>query len=385
MRRYRHYDWAVAWASVDFPAFELLIKYRSRIRQIVIGTEFHQTHPGFIAEFRNDAGVRFRMDQEGLNGVFHPKVFLFSNNDSTWEAIVGSSNFTRAAFTRNVECAVVFGSTDQPAGLTYNDLQQQIDSLWQAAKIVTPENLLAYRARWKINRTRLGAAAGHTANKARVAGLYDCELLNLDWPEFYQRMQAEPGNRFQDRLVLLEQTSSIFAANSSLNTMSLDERKRICGTAVEGTIKWRLFGSMAGSVVLKKRIGDNDIVLSRALDLIPASGPVTKNHFDNYVSALRQTFVYRSGFQGLAVATRLLCIKRPDHFVCVDGKNKKGLAKALGLAPGKLRIDSYWDAVIEPILESPWYRSQSPTNSTELAAWQARVAMVDALFYKPQP
>jgi len=384
MTRYSQFDWAVAWASVNFDSFKLLKKHRSKIRHIVIGTEFHQTHPDFIAEFSGDANVRFRIDQEGLNGVFHPKVFLFSDDKSSWEAVVGSANFTNAAFTRNVECAVLFGSADQVDGLTYAELLQQIKTLWSAAQRVSDENLLAYRARWKINRTRLGAAAGHTANDARTSSVYDCELLNLDWREFLKRMQAERGNRFQDRLNLLKQARAILSERQSLKDMSLDERKRICGTAVEDAIKWRLFGSMSGSIVLKKRIRDNDTILSQALDLIPSSGPVTKEHYDNYVSALRQTFVYEKGFQGLAVATRLLCIKRPDYFLCIDRENKSGLAKALGLRQNKMRIDTYWDSVIAPILESPWYLSPRPVTSAGKLAWDARVAMVDALFYKPQ-
>lgn len=383
MNRYSHFDWAVAWASVNFDSFKLLKKHRSKIRHVVIGTEFHQTHPDFIAEFSGDANVRFRIDQEGLNGVFHPKVFLFSDNKSSWEAVVGSANFTNAAFTRNVECAVLFGSTDQADGLTYTELLQQIRTLWSAAKRVSDENLIAYRARWKINRARLGAAAGDAANGVRVASVYECDLLNLDWPEFFNRLRAEPDNRYQDRLNLLEQTRAIFDARHSLKDMSLDERKQICGTAVEDEINWRLFGRMAFPR-LNKRIKDNDATLSRALDLIPSSGPVTKENYDNYVSALRLTFVYKKGFQGLAVATRLLCIKRPDYFLCIDRENKSGLAKALGLKQSKMKIDNYWDSVIAPILESPWYLSPCPVTSAGKLAWDARVAMVDALFYKPQ-
>ena len=182
-------------------------------------------------------------------------------------------------------------------------------------------------------------------------------------------MQAEPGNRFQDRLNLLERTRAVFSAHQSLQGMSLKERKRICCTGDEDEIKWRLFGSMAGNPALKKRIADNDYTLSRALDLIPSSGPVTKEHYDNYIATLRQTFIYKNQFQGLAVATRLLCIKRPDVFLCIDGKNKSGLAIALGLSKGKIRIDTYWDSVIAPILESPWNLSAPPTPPTEKQAW----------------
>ncbi len=76
-------------------------------------------------------------------------------------------------------------------------------------------------------------------------------------------------------------------------------------------------------------------------------------------------------------------MKRPDYFICIDGKNKERLAKALGLSMSRIKIDTYWDAVIAPILESPWYVSDVPAHADEHAAWKARVAMVDALFYAP--
>jgi hypothetical protein len=298
--------------------------------------------------------------------------------------IVGSANFTKSAFSINVECAVLFGSDDQAEGLAYSEILKEIKTLWDAGKQVSSENLIAYRARWKINRARLAAAAGHSTNEVRSANIYDCELLNFGWLELFERMQSEPDNRFRDRLNLMEKTRDIFSKRISLQKMSLDERKRICGTAVEDAIKWRLFGSMAPSGVLKKRINDNDAVLSNALDLIPATGRATREHYENYIAMLRKTFVYKDGFQGLAVATRLLCIKRPDQFVCIDSANNVGLASGLGLNLKKIEIDNYWKVVIEPILESPWYQSPPPADAKENAAWQARVAMIDALYYQPQ-
>src|SRR5674476_204850 len=84
IRTYSYFDWAVAWASAKFPAFDLLRRYRNKIRHIVVGTEFHQTHPDFIAEFLNQPQVRFKLDDDGLSGVFHPKVYLFSNSETSW-------------------------------------------------------------------------------------------------------------------------------------------------------------------------------------------------------------------------------------------------------------------------------------------------------------
>src|ERR1035437_10134453 len=191
MKDYAHFDWAVAWASIDFGPFELLKKYRQKVRHIVIGTEFHQTHPDFIEEFSKDAGVRFRIDQEALNGVFHPKVYLFSNSESSWEVVVGSANFTKSAFTRNVEYAVLFGSADESEGLKHTELFKQIEELWKAASEINEQILTSYRCRWNQNRRRLAAVAGHSVENIRKAGVYDCELLNLQWPEYFKQMQSE--------------------------------------------------------------------------------------------------------------------------------------------------------------------------------------------------
>lgn len=378
-RDYSHFDWSVAWASVNFGAFDLLKQHRKKIRHVVIGTHFHQTHPDFMAEFANDAGVQFRIDQDSLVGVFHPKVFLFSNDEKSWEAIIGSANFTRAAFTKNVECAVLVSSSD---GLSYDELKKIIDDHWKGAKKVDAQTLEAYRIRWQINRVRLKAAAGQ-ASKARKSGIYEHDLLKMSWGDYFTRIQQEPHGWFRDRLRLVQGTQAMFVANESLQDMTPDERKKIAGTEKDGAIKWRLFGSMAGSIVLKNRLKLNDKGLSDALDWIPSRGAVTQDRFHQYVAALRKTFVYPKEFQGLAVATRLLAIKRPDYFLCINDKNKSGLAAALGLHKAALNLDDYWQLVIEPILETPWWNSPAPASGLELQAWQARCAMVDALFYRP--
>ena len=64
--QYSFFDWPVAWASTEFTGFDLLTKHRNKIRRLVVGTEFHQTHPNFIAEFQHEPSVRFRLDQDSL-------------------------------------------------------------------------------------------------------------------------------------------------------------------------------------------------------------------------------------------------------------------------------------------------------------------------------
>src|SRR3546814_4861364 len=84
----------------------------------------------------------------------------------------------------------------------------------------------------------------------------------------------------------------------------------------------------------------------------------------------------------LAPATRLLAMKRPDVFVCVNGGNTKGLAVALTFAPTTIDLKNYWERVIEPIQQAPWYNASRPTGR-DMELWDARVAMLDAIYYRP--
>ncbi|MES0033033.1 hypothetical protein [Mesorhizobium sp. M0040] len=77
-------------------------------------------------------------------------------------------------------------------------------------------------------------------------------------------------------------------------------------------------------------------------------------------------------------------MKRPDIFVCMNGGNTAGLAAALAFAPTTIKLENYRDRVIEPSQQSPWYNAPRPTGR-EMELWDARVAMLDAIYYRPKP
>lgn len=125
--------------------------------------------------------MRYRLDQDGLKGVFHPKLYLFSNNKSNWKAIIGSANFTAGAFTRNVEHAILNSSAAEAVELTYDNLISEIDQLWQKGRRFTHDELAAYRLRWAKSRRLLERAAGHNNGQNRRASIHERPLLNLSW------------------------------------------------------------------------------------------------------------------------------------------------------------------------------------------------------------
>ena len=386
-RQYRYFDWAVAWATAGHGAFDSLEKHRSKIRRIIVGTHFHQTAPAFIDAFASVPEVRYRIDRDGLNGVFHPKLYLFSNDATEWEAVVGSANFTAGAFTRNVEHAVLFSASDKCEGVTYAGIVEEIESLWQKGRRFTPAELAAYRLRWARNRKLLDHAAGHDDGhddgQKRRESIYDLELLSLSWAEYVRKLRAKKEKYFDARLVVLRETQKIWAAEPSFAKLSRDDRKKISGTASEKIIRWGLFGSMRGAFKFTKALSEDSPELLAALDQIPLTGEINSRHYHAFIRQLSRAFVQAKKFGALGVATRLLCLRRPDYFVCVDNKNKAGISWMLGVKPRDVSVDSYWDTVVAPLIDTPWWQSPRPTgNPDDQTIWDARVAMIDALFYE---
>jgi len=139
---------------------------------------------------------------------------------------------------------------------------------------------------------------------------------------------------------------------------------------------------MGGAGTFAKLIGRQDGALADALDLIPKRGDVTERQFDAYVMAFTKAFSGSVRTARLGPATRLLAMKRPDIFVCVNAGNRARLAGALSFAPTTLSLDNYWKRVIEPIQQAPWFCGPRPADRN-MELWDARVAMLDAIYYFP--
>lgn len=140
---------------------------------------------------------------------------------------------------------------------------------------------------------------------------------------------------------------------------------------------------MQGAGVFKNRVISQPEQLSKALDQIPLEGTVTKSQYLAYVQAYCSAFP--DGRDGIATATRLLTMKRPDQFLCFDSANRRQLAWDIGIVRAdQLDYERYWDEVVERIMDAPWWNSAPPVSGPELKAWKARAALLDALFYEPK-
>lgn len=380
IKQYDKFYWATAWASSSSIFFNDLIENKEKIKKIVVGIHFYQTHPDFIEEFIENMNVRFIQQPEG---TFHPKIYLFSNSKNDWELLISSANFTKSAFLENTEASVLLSSEDEKPNENYENAIELVETAWLDGKTFNSEDLKNYRITWKNQQPKIKSLSGLYGNKKRKSKpIYEVPVINRSWAEFMDAIRNEDFHGFERRLKVIEIVKNLFSKKKSFNELITEERKFIAGIPnklpVGKDVDWGFFGSMKGAGIFKNRIIENDTHISKALDEIPLSGQITKNHYQKFIDQYKKTF---SG-NYIATATRLLAMKRPDVFVCLDNKNKSALCKDFGIIQLGLDYDRYWNDIIMRIYDSEWWNNPNPIDEKEQKVSEARAAFLDSLYYE---
>lgn len=376
IKNYSNISIGVAWASASTKPYEFLLKHKDKIRVGVIGTHFYQTHPDVLDDFLHSKTVKFVLQPKG---VFHPKVYLFWNNN-LWEAIIGSANFTAGAVRENTELCTLISHKD---GNHLTDLQALIEGYSEGAKSITQTEAANYRRIWSTKQPELRKLVDHYGDRPPTKLAIESEVMGMDWPTFLAAIKKDTSHGFVERLDFLEKIQKVFANILHFKDVDAQTRRAIAGIPNKVIQNAAWFGSMQGAGVFKKVVIDNPDFLSTALDHIPLSGTVTKVQYLRFIAEYLKAFP--KGRDGIGTATRLLSMRRPDQFLCVDSANLRKLAKDVGMTNStKLDYNRYWDEVIERIISAPWWKSEPPKSGEDLKAWKARAAMLDAIFYEPK-
>jgi len=376
---YNQYYWAVAWASCPEKIFNTLLQNKSRIAKIVVGLHFYQTAPDFIKAFLGSKQVKFI---EQTSGTFHPKMFLFYNSDSQWEMIIGSANFTREAFRKNTEASVLITSEDSLPGSTLKDAKSFIEQNWKMAITYNNSLLENYTAMYNRQRSKIKILSneGHK-NSTPNTLIHNVPIVNLTWKGFIQKVKNEKGHYYRDRVAVIELAQKLFKSVEHFCDLPAEARKFIAGIPHQYTDAVNLdgyyFGSMAGAGYFKQAIAQNNPGISKALDMIPQQGQITKKHYVDFVTE------YSKVFDGnyIATSTRLLAMKRPDVFICFDSKNKQRLCKDFDIPANNMDYERYWTDIVETIFECEWWQNPAPSTKNEHIVSEARAAFLDSLYY----
>jgi len=201
--------------------------------------------------------------------------------------------------------------------------------------------------------------------------------IDVEWLKYFNAIQNGDHPIDGDRSYICEIEACRKAFNNSPKfnkSMPLDERKLVAGYA-GGTTGY--LGYMKGAL----RHGLNDYVekspeeIGKYLDKIPFTGDI---NLDRQVRPYLEGMTSIKGI-GMAVATRLLCVKRPDQFLSSNGGSQKSIKEIFNKDAKKVK--DYLE-IIEIIRSSPWFASVEPEDARESKVWRARVALLDAILYK---
>lgn len=383
IRRCTSFSFAVAWAGRNYLVDEIL-RAKSKLSQAVIGTHMHQTDPDVLRSFMPLLAARC-MPPSGR--LFHPKVYLFKTEKSIC-AVIGSHNLTRNAFEAlNVEFSVLIESESSAAKL--HELEKFIQKSWKDAIPIDKDDFIfSYEVQHQFKRQQREALDRFTWLHQNTDT--DIPPISLSWNDFFSKVEAERGHhKLGDRLAVLEGAAQLFDQNVSLAAMSKPERKAIAGTYGEvepklNDLEWGYFGAMGGFGQFTTRINNDCQKISDALDIIPAEGDVSEEMYKKFIEAYENAYAGAPRTGGLATASRLLAMRRPDVFVAMTKANKDGLCKAFGCAPTTTNLSNYWGRIIMPMQSSLWWNASRPRNALQARVWDKRAAFLDAIYYDPR-
>ena len=382
-KKYRYISFATAWASTGHEAFRLLLEYQEKIQHSTIGLHFYQTDPEVLAQLQHNKNVRFISQ---MDGVFHPKLYLFWNTPTDWALLSGSANFTNGAFNgKNQETMLL---TKGESADFFQEISRFLkNDCFDNAVEIGDEQIEHYRTLYHQRQKHIHTLSNYypTGNKHSEMGksILSTNILTYSWDKYFKIIQQDKNPLFKDRLDLLDYVKEFFQNNANFLSIDSENRKLISGLPnnAKGSqeLDYGLFGSTKSDRKFYKKINTGNPKIAQAIDLIPLIGEVIKHDFLEYNRIFQQ-----AGYKNpIGVATRLLTMKRPDLFFCFNGANKEKICAELGL-PKNLNAERYWDEILLRIYDTAWFNSSRPQDTIEQKAWDGRVALIDCIYYEPK-
>ncbi len=224
-----------------------------------------------------------------------------------------------------------------------------------------------------------------------LSALYQ-QKLNINWPDYLNIINQLPANfKIASSLKLLNKADELMnQLQAGVSEGSQIERFLIGGIADNKTISHfkldpELLGSMTSFAGFKKILKNDASGLQKLLKIIPAKGRIDGWHYMQFTDGYRQLFEANGIKQApLFPATRLLAMKRPDQFVCIEPATDNSFYQAFGIkALKKNDFSRYWDEIILTIQQTEWFKQDLPMDPSQLAIYRTRVCLLERLLNPP--
>ncbi len=360
-------DIACAWATTgEGKAAHWKCIDVSKVRSAVIGVEFAQTEPWVLRTLLEHNCLRVGK----ANGTFHPKVYVATKGEIV-RAIVGSANFTRPAFSSNVELSVLLEG--RKTDLQMKELAKFIKRHWQDGMVVDESWIDDYEISYN-NRPKPPLIPG---TKIQVTSVED---LQMSWPDYYRALRLQE-NRIEGIGVFhgnssytreLDDIQKVFETYAKFAKMPEAQRRLLMGLPGDST---GLIGSMGAARHAKKLVKSEPAKIGVYLDQIPLNGPVKIDLVNKVMSGMTSLHGVKLG-----VATRLLTVKRPDLFVSVNNGSNPQLATLLRRR--QVRTVPHYLDLLQAVWQLEWHMAPPPRDAHQRKTWGRRAALLDSIFYE---
>ena len=340
IEEYSNISFAVAWIKNN-KIYQKLLKNKDKIQFSTVGIDFAGTDVNVLKDFQNSNKVKIYKGEY----TFHPKIYVFYNR-TKYKAIIGSANLTEGGMYNNDECAVLFTESD---GVLLDNVLEKLEDYFDKAKIITDGIIEIYSKEYeaiKENNNSIVKRLEPTKQK-----IDEAPYIDLKWGEVSEIIQQID---FVDRSGMLNDIQEIFKklddSNIKFENLELDERRMIIGNSKDVNNKYRAFGGLAsGGKAQQILLNQDDTKNTELRSIIEELDKIELLNEDNMCHPVSETIVRNivktvMGIEGCGISTvtRLLAVKRPDLFLCVNDGNQNSIKELFGFRiSGKYEIDKY--------------------------------------------
>lgn len=351
---------AVAWARYSSNEISHeLNKNKNKIQQLIVGIEKEITDPDFLLNFQNI--IRIIKLKKGL---FHPKVYLFTNeNESKWNLFIGSANLTYNALHNNEESMILLTEKDSSIEII-NDVKKQLNNYNSISTSIDKQFINTYTSIYNKRQKTLQQRTFF--DRYTTSTLYD-----LSWNDYEQFVKSRYTNNiswYDERIKVIDKAQEYF--DLGLENIDKEDFKAILGLKNHHkNLNWYNFGHMRQTM----NIDDLYNCIKELIKIIDKKGPISQEKYYNFMQEIMKV----KGV-GISIATRFLALRRPDKFFCVTGQNIHRFEKDFKYIHKD--IDSYWKMTTKDFPKCKWY-SDEKAEKDNSKLWQTRVAMLDTILY----
>ncbi len=384
-------DIASAWATPteSLNALAEAVKRRGISVRSIIGISDRATHPDALSSLQEAGALRIAGDPP----LFHPKIYIFYGQAKA-VAWIGSANFTSAGgFGHQYQQGVRCNTETLFETRAFEAAAEWFEKIWNSYQEVCSEQLEEYREKYKkkppappLNRIVQAPSAIDPPHphiflkEAQDWGGYVRALKKCD--EWWRRHR-------DGQLSVLSKTDSWFhtitnlrpvAESEDWSQLGADECDKLLGR-IGGEGRWALLGNMRGAAKACSSFKKNRDIRREIGEIVGLVINATDHEFPQCAVEAVKAIIRKFPGYGIAVATRLLAIARPDRCVSLNGQSKGLLASSFSQCR-KLSAPDGYGRLLEQVYRQPWYRAGEPEDQSEREWWDMRAALLDCFVYE---